>query len=354
MRSLATRTTVLALTCAAALTVAAPTGVSAHPRSGPSYRTEPLGTALPGSAHGINDRGVVVGVVRTPEGLERGFVWHPRTRQATQIATFGGQNSQANDVNDKGVVVGAAESATNDDRAFRYDSRTGVVQDLGTLGGDTAVARAINERGVVVGEAETAAGETHAFRWDPRTGRMQDLGTLGGERSSAHDINDKGVVVGDARTAQFLTHAFRWDPRERVMDDLGVLPGTVVSFARGINDRGDIVGSTDSVADNAERAFLWSARTRTMRAFLDSGGTSPGTCCNGPVTRATAINDRGLVVGSQEDVKGSRAYVWSARTGQVLLPGLGTENSASADDINDRGTIVGNPLVRWIEHGRRG
>ena len=49
------------------------------------------------------------------------------------------------------------------------------------------------------GVSETATGETHAFLW--QAGRMRDLGTLGGGFSDARGINDRGQIVGISETA---------------------------------------------------------------------------------------------------------------------------------------------------------
>jgi len=72
-----------------------------------------------------------------------------------------------------------------------------------------------------------------------------DMGTLpGGDFSRANDINSRGQIVGESSTAITSNHAFLFT--NGVMLDLGVLPGVTNSFAgssaSAINDRGQVVG----------------------------------------------------------------------------------------------------------------
>jgi len=115
--------------------------------------------------------------------------------------------------------------------------------DLGTLGGANSRAWAINDSGIVAGQAETSTGETHAFIYNDLAG-MVDIGTLGGSDSWAYDINAQGHVVGMSLTEDGELHAFIWDGIG--MTDLNALlpegSGWVLTVARGVNDRDEIVG----------------------------------------------------------------------------------------------------------------
>jgi len=154
-------------------------------------------------------------------------------------------------INNRGQVVGAAATASWIRHAFLFDD--GVMTDLGTLpGGSYSDATGINNRGQVVGVASTASGETHAFLFE--NGAMVDLGTLHGGESGAAGINDRGQVVGTSDS-----HAFLFE--NGVMVDLGTL-GTVLgadrSFANSINNRGEVVGSASPALQLLD-AVLWTS-----------------------------------------------------------------------------------------------
>jgi probable HAF family extracellular repeat protein len=79
------------------------------------------------------------------------------------LGTLSGSTSWAHGINDRGQVVGQSDTAAGATRAFLWDG--GGMADLGTLGGPWAEALAINERGLVVGDSSTPSGEGHAALW---------------------------------------------------------------------------------------------------------------------------------------------------------------------------------------------
>ena len=250
-------------------------------------RVSDLG-ALPGDtycrANGINNAGQVIASSYRAFDHNRAFVW--QGGQKTELVGLSGYpHSKALSLNDRGQVVGYAQTGTHNAqrelvaRAALWTG--GQPADLGTLGGDYSAAYGINDRSQVVGKADTAFfGSTHAFLW--QNGRMTDLGTLGGENSLALRVNRTGQVVGYSETGSTV-HAFLW--QAGAMRDLGTLPDADASEAHALNDRGQIVGTSD------DAAVLWQAGQVADLNHLVPAGSG------WTLQDATGINARGQIVG---------------------------------------------------------
>lgn len=180
--------------------------------------------------------------------------------------------------------------------------------DLGTLGGPSAggqgngagTSRFINSAGVVVGSSETTVLDTyapncsdpeclvgHAFRW--QDGILTDLGALPGvNNSGANAINDRGWIVGFSQTGEIdpvngfpAGHGVLWKGGQII--DLGTLGTGIESSGNYINNAGDVVGvvSVDTTADpfafiglgafpSPTHAFIW--KNGVMRDLGTLGG----------------------------------------------------------------------------------
>jgi probable HAF family extracellular repeat protein len=117
---------------------------------------------------------------------------------------------------------------------------------------------------------------------------MQDLGTLpGGDSSYAKGVNDKGQVVGSSTTAD-AGHAFLYSGG--VMQDLGTLGGTN-SVANAINNKGQVVGLSLTSSNDDYAAFLC-----TNGVMIDLNTLLPANS-RWYLEDATGINDKGQIVG---------------------------------------------------------
>jgi len=174
-------------------------------------------------------------------------------------------------------------------------------------------------------------GDFHAFRTarnraiNPAT---DDLCTLGGTYSQAFGINKLGQVVGASTTANGDFHAFR-TARNRAInpatDDLGTLGGTS-SQAFGVNKFGQVVGSsTYSTTDNGQyHAFLYDIKGH----LLDLNSLiSPDSPSNFSVlTQASAINDRGQIVGYGYTSSGTHAFLATPVNNEVTTQSAQSSN----------------------------
>ncbi|WP_242911410.1 hypothetical protein [Actinomadura terrae] len=306
---------------------------------------------LPGGttsrATGVNDRGFVVGYADTADNKSHAIRWSPHGH-ATDLGTLpGGTRSYAYGINRRGDIVGYSDAADGHERAVRWAS-DGTITDLGGLPGHpNGYAYGINDEGTVVGQVSIQSRIYHAVKWAP-DGTATDLGidaprgstnavavndhgavagysfqvgpghyidaatwpagattvTLlpllpdGGARSNAAGINDKGLIVGEAQSkpgnpGRSPLHAVVWSPGASAPTDLGIIPGADDhSTAYDINAADTVAGSSATSTPGARQAVLW-------KRGKDGWSIVPlPQLPDGNYSEATAISDRGAVVGS--------------------------------------------------------
>lgn len=341
--------------------------------------------------YGINVTGQAVGFVQVDDETRHAGYWindeftdlHDTTH-LNMLHIFNVGYSQAFSISDGGQIVGTARKkidcipediivttamllrpAVQSDLGSPYPGDA--LTDLGTFGEPCttfdSAAVGISNANHVVGWADiNAAATIHAFLVTPVNGQwfidnnnddvndlLVDLGTLhaNAAESSATAVNNAGVVVGYSYTSGAAFHAFRIVPQGGVwntdvnadfandlMQDLGTLGG-VNSWARGINNLGQIVGESDT-ADLNTRAFLWSNGVMTDLGTLGGANSS-----------ASRISDTGVIVGWAETAsRERRAVAWI--NGQIIdLNRMLLPNSnpsivlQEARDINESGEIAG-------------
>jgi probable HAF family extracellular repeat protein len=216
-------------------------------------------------------------------------------------------------INNAPVVAVVGEGAN--DHAYLWDSSHGM-QDLGTLnlGGNASKnttsqsyssAISVNNAGQVVGTSTTVTTSTRydrkyggyggypsttteaGFLWTSSSG-MTSLGLNSGPAG----VNSSGQIAGNAGSPEeaSLRNGTAWLP-------LGILPGSTYSGAYGMNDDGQVVGSSQIVnnTENLPHGFLWtpSSPNGTSGSMIDLGEfMSPGD------STAVAINSQGWVTGN--------------------------------------------------------
>jgi probable HAF family extracellular repeat protein len=243
------------------------------------------------AACAISDTGQVTGYSQDGNGNLLAFVFSRKQPIASLGTLDGASTSEAFGINHSGAVVGDSQSGKQNHRPVLFAN--GSVQDLG-LGGSNEpdaleTAYAINDAGQVVGRHSTGNNAFHAFVFVD--GNTTDLRTLGGVNGEALAINKNGLAVGDSDTADGPAHAFVFDHSQ--LKDLGTLPGfDNASYARGINNSGDIVGESDSA--DQKRAFLY---TKGRLVELDKLVGNLSEAGFNSLDVAYGINDKGWIVG---------------------------------------------------------
>src|SRR6266478_2071418 len=117
--------------------------------------------------------------------------------------------------------------------------------------------------------------------------------------------------------------------------DLGTLGGdrsfVTIPQAAGINNRGQVAGSSFTAGDAAEHAFL-----NSNGSMMDLG-----TFLGGNISRAFGVNNAGQVVGFSSGA-GFQTHAFLYSNGSMMdLGALGGRKSAIAWAINDAGQITG-------------
>jgi probable HAF family extracellular repeat protein len=272
---------------------------------------------------GINDRGEAVGLAETsvpdPDGEDfcafgthltcRPFLW--QFFHMSALPTLGGNNGQASAINNRGQIVGISETTVQDSgcppsKPGKIISpvfwERGEVRALPTVDGDSdGFVQGLNDQGQAVGSSGTCSNiATHAVLWENDTAfQLPDLGRDGND---AYAINDHGQVVGYVSTADGTTIvASLWQNGARsAVTSLGILPGDGAAFATGINNRGQVVGSTFN-------SIGWSHGFLSQDGVLTDLNSTISGDSNLFIIAASNINERGQISGMATVVTGPDA-----------------------------------------------
>jgi probable HAF family extracellular repeat protein len=280
------------------------------------------------------------------------------------LASLGGTSSRGNGINDWGLVSGFSNLTGNTarravvwfhDRAIQLDPVGGTNSSVAWSG--------LNTSGLVAGITQTSKLQTRTDGWSCRIffpgpdntkytcvgfvwhgGGVMPLPTLGGDNGFAASANNQGQVVGWAETAApdptctdptqpgFLP--VLWDLNRKKTVALPPYANDSAGAATAINDRGHVVGISGDCDQSVGRR---SARHAVL--WKDGMVKDLGNVGNDTWNTPTAITRRGDIVvgfgnapGAGPDELKFRAWLWTERDDIVCqkLPGT---------DICDLGTL---------------
>jgi probable HAF family extracellular repeat protein len=358
----------------------------------PRYTVIDLGTFPGGNSsagYGINDAGWVTGCSNlAPQGRNHAFIWYG-FGPLIDLGTLGGPSSCGDGPNALGE---AAVISNTSNPAFMNEDFCGngthlqclaAVWKYGRLtalptvpGGYNSETYWLNNPGQVVGFSEngtrdptcatppqsTAGTPYQVLRfegviWGPNNEIQQKLRPLDSDTVSwAWGINDSGQAVGSSGLCSNTSivgpvgptapHAVLWDS-DGTPHDLGHLEGVpagVYNVATSINSRGEVVGFAQA-SDGTQHGFLWTKAT----GMQDIGGV-PGAvngtgapCCN-------TINIKGEIVGFSIDANfNMTALVWQGKMPVNLNNYIPADSSlylTGSESLNDSGQITGTAIVK--------
>lgn len=269
------------------------------------------------NANAINDLGEVAGASETSNGETHAFIWDS-VNGMQDLGTLGGTQSLAYGINNTGQIVGGSYVQGDIEmHPFIWEKNSGL-RDLGTFGGVFGVAQSVNDQGDVVGVVAAGDPGGHAFIWNDRLGIRYlgelDLSIAGSINvSSAVSVNASGQVVGWSQAwggseptedspgdfGPRASNAFIWDAVHGMRPVGEAVSGSFFKIAQSINRFGQVVGWQTN--PDSESAFAWNK----VNGMTDLGSLG------GIVTTAYGINDLGQIVGTSWVTGQPHAFVVS-------------------------------------------
>lgn len=218
-----------------------------------------------------------------------------------------------------------------------------------------STASLINNRGDIAGGSTTPSPDAPFVTWIVGHKDATTIGTFGGPASLAFGMNDRGDIVGQSDTGtleangqEYVSQAFL--ARHGLVINLGTLPGFNNSQAYAINNGGTIVGWCYNQSPSAPftlptfRAFAYDVTGPDAGVMRDLG------TLGGPTSIAFAVNNAGQIVGRSRTANGQdHAFLYHDGVFTDLGTFGGTQSEARS--INDLGQIVG--MARTATGSRR-
>lgn len=255
-------------------------------------------------------------------------------------------------LNDGNFAAGSARtsSSANTNRAVLYNPTTNTTTDLGSLGGTNRTdAFAMNDNNQVVGTSRlTSSTSSNRAAWFTGTSVI-NLATTGfaADSSNATGINNSNVIVGngkltgDAQNQPLVFNGFGGASK------LTLLPGDTGGNARAISDNGVIVGHTNLLTADTQKAVAWIGTSSTPIPLQGITITAPNTQGG---SSAQGVNENGEIVGNSNFTIPEvgtivQAYRWTtagpgANLNDCLVEPIPGAVLRVATHINDSGRII--------------
>jgi probable HAF family extracellular repeat protein len=245
-------------------------------------------------ARGINARGDIIGSYVDADGVDHDFLLHNRVY--TNIDYPGGAAASARAINAQGDIVGVLNDADGTHGFLFHD---GQLTKIDYPGATSTIAFGVNNSGDITGRYSTAGG---TFAFILSAGVFRNVHIPAGSTLGVYDAEDNGLLqVGDVvLKSDSSEHGF-----VKQLNQVQLLdpPATVFpcSHARGINQRGEIVGAFSIVTNVDECNSHPPAHGFVMHNGSYDTIDPPGS----GDTFAFGINDDGVVVGVVTDKQGN-------------------------------------------------
>lgn len=298
-------------------------GVDSEGESPPETRARPAARLLGGNR-----------VSRTPQEPGTSGPIQPPPGQAqvrveierVELGTLGGTESRALDINESGAVVGQGKLASGLEHPFLWSRETGMV-DLGPALQTHTRALQVNNAGRVLCETFNAR-VFRGYLWNLESG-LTDLGAFSPKHpfTVPAALSERGHVAGGSRDDSGMLRAFLWTPDEGMLD-LGTPDW---SEALALNEFDQVVGYAGA------QAFVWD-RVHGLSLISPPGSN---------LSVATDVNNRGQVVGYADFGGGfPQAFIWSRESGAVPLGAVGPEYPISfALSVDEQGHVLGRSVT---------
>ncbi len=237
----------------------------------------------------INDRGQIVGWSQFSDGTMRAFLWqHGKIAKLSVIA--GDKTNMASAINNKGQIVGTSSRTGGVIHAVLWNH--GTVINLGSIGSGElsgGSVQAINDAGQIIVNEVSYPNNSFTARLNLAlqhhrvllcTGNSINNGRLLGRNIVIGiAINNSGAVVGyHFDNIEHNVHGYLW--KNGVTTDLGNF------YPSGINASGVIVGTRKVGMPPAPTAAIWKNSTLTPLSIPSATRTD-----------GTAINDKEEIIG---------------------------------------------------------